>query len=193
MTKNNPKKLMKVPIIKSTFEPRGPLFVVLLVQNIGDAAAVDVCLEFQFEPSDSKRRVLLPLLMPRQKIRLIPPEGNMKTLAEKFTTLKLGGECRDVYGEKYQIDDKIDIKQVIQSWLDAHILLEETVANRLSVIADRMDRLERTMHRMLSLGRGVLVKTRKDEETEEEEFKKQYEEERKQKEEEEKKKTSSAS
>lgn len=164
------------PFIKATFEPRGPLYVMLLIQNIGNVAAIDVQLEYWLEPGDFKSKVLFPLLMPRQKIRFILPDGNMKVLAENFKTLKLSGECMNAFGEKTQINDIINVKEVMQSWIDGQIALEETIENRLSQVADRIERLERIVERMLARASGVLVKTREDEAEELEEMKKFYEE-----------------
>lgn len=164
------------PFIKATFEIRGPLFVVLVVQNVSKMGAVDVKLEISLVPGDFKKSVLFPLMMPRQKVRFILPDGNIKVLAEKFTTLTLKGECRDVSGKNITKDDAIDLRGVLKSWIESSILVEETVTNRLSQVADRIERLERSVERMLSMtGGGVLIKTREDELKEFEEMKRRYE------------------
>lgn len=162
------------PFIKSSFELRGPLFVVLVIQNIGKTGAIDVSVEISLDPSDFKRTLLFPLLIPGQKVRLILPESNIKVLAEKFTTLKLDGECMNISGKNITIDDKINVKSVLESWIQGRILLEETVSNRLSQIADRIERLERSVERMLSTTSGVLVKTPEDQKKELEEIEKRY-------------------
>lgn len=164
------------PFIKASFEIRGPLFVVLLIQNVGKMGAIDVQLEFSLEPGNFKKTVLLPLLMPGQKARFLLPDGNIKVLADKFTILKLKGECKTVSGRKIPIDDTISVKNVLKSWIESRILLEETVANRLSQVADRIERLERSIERMLSATSGVLVKTPEDQKKEIEEMKRRYEE-----------------
>ena len=164
------------PFIKASFEIRGPLFVVLLIQNVGKMGAIDVQLEFSLEPGNYKKTVFFPLLMPSQKVRFLLPEGNINVLADKFTTLKLRGECKTVSGKKISIDDTISVKSVLKSWIESKILLEETVENRLSQVADRIERLERSIERMLSTTRGVLVKTPEDQKKEIEEMEKRYEE-----------------
>ena len=165
------------PFIKASFEIRGPLFVVFLVQNVGKMAAIDVRLEISLEPGDFKEAVLFPLLMPSQKVRFMLPEGNIKVLADKFTTLKLKGECKSVSGKNIAIDDTVDVRSVLESWIESRILLEETIENRLSQVADRIERLERSVGRMLSRTGGVLAKTPEDEKKELEEMKRRYEEE----------------
>jgi len=180
-------KLENSPFVKASFEARGPLFVILSIQNVGETPAIDVHLEFSLEPGNFKKTVLFPVLVPQQKVRFLLPEGNMKVLAEKFTILRLRGECKNISGKRIPIDDTVNVKKVLESWIEAEILLEETVENRLSVVADRIERLERSVERMLAHTSGVLIKTPEDVKKEIEEMKKFYEE-RKRKEE---KKTSS--
>lgn len=171
------------PFIKSSFELRGPLFVVLVIQNVGKTGAINVRLEISLDPSDFKKTLLLPLLMPGQKVRLMLPESNIKVLAEKFTRLKLDGEYKNISGKNITIDDTIDVKSVLESWIQGRILLEETVSNRLSQIADKIERLERSVGRMLSATHGVLIKTPEDQKKEYEEMKRRYEEQASKKEE----------
>lgn len=171
------------PFIKSSFELRGPLFVVLVIQNVGKTGAINVRLEISLDPSDFKKTLLLPLLMPGQKVRLMLPESNIKVLAEKFTRLKLDGEYKNISGKNITIDDTIDVKSVLESWIQGRILLEETVSNRLSQIADKIERLERSVGRMLSATGGVLIKTPEDQKKEYEEIKRRYEEQASKKEE----------
>jgi hypothetical protein len=177
MNSNDPQKnLRQMPFIKATFEARGPLYVMLLIQNIGNMAAVDVRLEIQLMPGDYKKKVLFPLLAPRQKIRFLLPDGNIKVLADTFEFLKLGGECKNLLGEKFQVADTINVKEVMQSWMQSDIALEETVENRLSQVAERIERLERSVERMLARTSGVLIKTPQDQKEELEEIKRFYEE-----------------
>ena len=165
-----------IPFIKATFEPRGPMHVVLLVQNIGNAPAIDVHLEVWLEPSDFKRKVLFPLLMPNQKIRFLLPEGgNLKTLAEKYTTLRIKSEYRDIFGEKKSVNDIINVKEVLQSWAESRILIEETVENRLSQVAQTIERTRDTIRMMLARTGGILVKTPKDIEKEYEKLRRRFE------------------
>jgi hypothetical protein len=169
-------ELKDTPFIKASFEARAPLYVILLIQNVSEVAAIDVKLKFRLEPGDIEKTVLFPLLMPHQKVRFLLPEGNMTVLVKKFKLLKLKGECKGVSGRRILIDDTINIKKVIGSWIESDILLEETVENRLSQVADRLERLERSVERMLARTSGVLVKTSEDVRKEIEEMKKFYEE-----------------
>jgi len=173
MTEHEPKESSD-PFIKASFEIRGPLFTVLLIQNVGKMAAINVKLEMSLEPGGFKKTVFFPLLMPSQKVRFMLPESNIKILANKFTTLKLKGECKSVYGKNITIDDTVDVKHVLESWIDSKILLEETIENRLSQVADKIERLGRSVERMLSISRGILTKTPEDEKKELEEMKKHY-------------------
>lgn len=163
------------PFIKASFELRGPLFVVLVIQNIGKNAAIDVQLEFSLEPGNFKRNVVFPLLMPSQRVRFLLPEGNIKVITEKFTTLKLKGECKNIAGRKIPIDDRISVKKILNSWIQSKILLEESIENRLSQVADKIERLERSIERMVAATGGVLVKTPQDQKEELEEMKRRYE------------------
>lgn len=157
----------------------------LLIQNIGNGAAVDVRLRIKLEPDDEKN-VLFPLMMPRQKIRFLLPDGNIRTLADKSAILKLSGECRNVLGKKFQVDDTIDVKEVMQSWMQSNMALEETIENRLSQVAERLERLVHSVERMLASSSGVLIKTRQDQKEEIDEIKRFYEEQKKKEKEKEK-------
>lgn len=176
MAHDKEKTAENTPFIKASFEARAPLFVILIIQNVSNAVAMDVKLKFWLEPGNFKKTVLFPLLMPHQKVRFFLPEGNMKVLMQNFNVLKLKGECKTLSGKKILIDDVINIKEVIGSWIESEILLEETIENRLSQVADKLERLERSVQRMLAQTSGILIKTPEDVKKEIEEMKKFYEE-----------------
>lgn len=163
------------PFIKASFEIRGPLFIVFIIQNAGTTGAVDLKAEISTEPSDYKTTILFPLLMPNQIIRILLPETNLKVLAEKYAVIKVDGECKNIWEEIVPIHDKIQAKEVLKSWTENRILLEESVTNRLSQIADKLERLERSVDRMIPLGGGVLTKTPQDVKEEYERMEKEFE------------------
>jgi len=171
------RELSYTPVIKPSLETLGPVYVVFVVQNVSNTAAIDIELSFWLEPvTDFRREVRYPLLVPWQKIKFFFPEGEMKTLAEKFTTLRLDCKFKNAFGHKFVSKDTIELRTVLESWIKGGILIEETIEHRLEQLVDRIDRLERSLERIHASTGGVLIKTREDEKKEIEEMRKAYEE-----------------
>lgn len=164
------------PVIKASLSTVGPVYVELMLQNVGKTAAIDISLEFWVEPSEYRKRFHTPLLMPEQKVFFLLPEGNMKTLVQKYDYLKVKGKCKSIFGTVFGIDSVIDIKKVLNSWIESEITLQHTLDDRLRDLIDKIKRLERTLDRMKAWSGGVLIKTPKDLQDEREEWEKRREE-----------------
>lgn len=158
-----PNNVASHPFIKTTFVVPGPLYLFFAIQNVGREAAINAEITFWIEPSDFKRTVVFPLITPKQTIRFILPNPNMKEFANKYDFIKTEGRCQTINGEEMKISDSIDIKKVIGSWLEANILVNETSLNTyVGRIVDKLETIDRTIQKMLAFSNGVLVKTPED-------------------------------
>jgi hypothetical protein len=153
--------------LKTTLEAPGPLYLFFVIQNVGRSAAIDAEITFLLEPSEFKRTVLFPIIAPNQKIRFSLPDPNMKEMVKKYNFLKTTGQYKEINGEKSSLNDCIDIKKVVGSWLETSILLYETPLNsQIGRLVDKIERLDRTIQKMLAFTNGVLIKTPEDQEKE---------------------------
>jgi|ERR1035437_446196 hypothetical protein len=98
------------PFIKTTFLVPGPLHLFFAIQNIGKSAAINAEITFWLEPSDFKRTVIFPLIMPKQTIRFFLPDPNMQEFAKKYNFMKTEGRCQSINGKEIVFSDCIDIK-----------------------------------------------------------------------------------
>jgi len=167
------------PIIKASLSPVGPLYVELEIVNVGNGAATNVELTFSSKPGKFKSAWYHPLLVAGQSECLMLPEGNLEKLAKESDVIELKGKYQDVFGETYKIDEKLDIKKIQKGWHKGRMVLKKTLEDRVVDLTRHVERIERTLGRMIALTSGVLVKTPRDIEAEVEEFKKRREERKK--------------
>ena len=176
------KEIMKrayQPVIKASLRPVGPLFVELEIVNVGKGAATNVGLTFSVKPGKFKKAWYHPLLVAGQSEYLFLPEGNLEKLAKQSDVIEVKGEYQDVFGETYEIDEKLDIKRIHKGWYKAGMVLKKSLEDRIDGLSKHVERIERTLDRMIALTSGVLVKTPKDIKAEVEEMKKRREERKK--------------
>lgn len=167
------------PVIKTSLRPVGPLYVELEIVNVGKGAATNVELTFSVKPGKFKNAWYHPLLVAGQSECLLLPEGNLEKLAKKSDVIEVKGEYQDVFGETYEIDEKLDIKKIQKGWHEGRMVLKKSLEDRVVDLSRHVERIERTLDRMIAFTSGVLVKTPKDIEAEVEELKKRREERKK--------------
>lgn len=171
------------PFIKTTLEAPGPLYLFFVIQNVGKSAALDVEVTFFLEPSEFKKTVVFPIIAPNQKIRFTLPDPNMKEMVKKYNFLKTTGQYKNISGDGLSLDDCIDIKKVVGSWLETSIILNETPLNsQIGRLVDKIERLDRTIQKMLAFTDGVLIKTPDDQRRELNEIEQRFKKEEKPKE-----------
>lgn len=167
------------PVVKASLRPVGPLYVELEIVNVGKGAATNVEITFSVKPGEFKKGWYHPLLIEGQSEYLFLPEGNLEKLAKKSDVVEVKGKYKDVFGEIYEIDEKLDIKKIQKGWHEAGMVLKTSLEDRVNDLSEHVKRIERTLDRMLAFTRGVLVKTPKDIEAEVEKMKKRREERKK--------------
>ena len=155
-------KSENTPSIIASLETLGPVHVDLALYNVGRTAAIDIHLKIQSEPDGFTKTLSFPLLNPNKKIKIFLPKGDMKVLAKTMKILKVEGNCKNLFGEIFQIKSHLDVKKIVESWIKGGIMIQYTLDERLSRIIEKIDRLERTLDRMQAFGGGILVKTPKD-------------------------------
>lgn len=131
-----------LPHVKPSLEYPGPLAVDLLLKNVGKGPAIDVDVTFGFQQSGEPfRHWLHPLLAPEESYSFLIEPSNFNELVKKYDFLIARGTCKDVFGQKHQIDEKIDLKEVHKGWSESMILMRPSLKNGLREISNKVERV----------------------------------------------------
>lgn len=102
-----------LPRIKATIHFAGPTFVELKAQNVGKGPALDIDAIIKTMPKEKPRRWQQPLMASDECEFFFLPEGDFEELAQKYDCVMLEGSFTDIFGERYTINEKIELKKFL--------------------------------------------------------------------------------
>ncbi len=165
------------PVIKPLLDTLGPVSVVFGIQNVSNTPAIDLQVEFWVEPvTDYRKKVFFPILNAGEKKRFFLPESDMKTIAEKITSINMVSKCKNLFNVEFTSKDSIDTRSVLNSWITAQMLVDEPLDRRIKQMSEKLESIERTLGKFLANTGGLLVKSPEDEKKELEVIMRKYQE-----------------
>jgi hypothetical protein len=155
-------KISILPIIKASLKPISPIYAELLIANIGKGPATNIELEFSVLPGDFKRSWCSPLLLPGESQNFFLPEGGLEEVRKKYELILLKGTCFNILEEKITISDKIDLRGILDSWLESGMIYNEGTDQVIKRGVTQIERLNSSIRAIMAFGGGVLIKTSDD-------------------------------
>jgi hypothetical protein len=135
-----------LPRIKATIHFAGPTFVELKAQNVGKGAAIDIDALIKTLPDGGSRKWQQPLMAPNECEFFFLPEGNFEKLAEKYDYVVVEGSFKDIFGETFPINEKIEFKEFLANIKELKKVWKEPEPLRhLKEIRDKLGDIERTL------------------------------------------------
>lgn len=140
-------KLSVQPHLKGTFQQIGPVAGDLLIRNVGNGSANRINLSYWIEGKDeTKRNWTKPLMMPNDSDEFFIPKNEKESVFEgdffkqNQTTMKIVGEYYDILGNKYEINDSIDITAYVKQWEHTQVRYQEEPEEKVSRSIERISR-----------------------------------------------------
>lgn len=131
-----------LPHVKAGLKYPAPLAVDLLIENVGKGPAINVNVTFGFQPSEEPfKHWLYPILAPDESYSFFVKPSNFNELSKKYDFLVVRGTCEDVFGQKHEIDEKIDLKEAHKGWLESMMILEPSLESRLKEVSEEVKRV----------------------------------------------------
>jgi uncharacterized protein YoxC len=154
-------KLSVQPHLKGTFQQIGPVAGDLLIRNVGNGSANRINLSYWIEGKDeTKRNWTKPLMMPNDDDEFFIPKNEKESIFEgdyfkqNQTTIRIVGEYYDILGNKYEINDSIDITAYVKQWEQTQVRYkeepEEKVRSSIEKISRSVDDVGREVRKLAS-------------------------------------------
>jgi hypothetical protein len=122
------------PHLNASLERVGPTAVELSLKNLGKGPAIDCNVQISMEPSGELRRWYNPLLAPGDSETFQLEPYQLNELAEKYDSITICGKYKDIFGESYEVDEKIDLKEIRKTWYESRIILREPLERKMDEI-----------------------------------------------------------
>ena len=143
-----------LPKLKATLHFPAPTYANLKIQNIGKGPALNIDATIKFCSSssegESSRIWKEPLMMAGEYYMFILPQGgNIKQIIQNVNYIHIKGVYEDIFGEKHEFEDKIDLNEILKNLPEAHIIWKydpiDKVARALEKIAKNLDSIRRKL------------------------------------------------
>ena len=137
-----------LPKLKATLHFPASTYANLKIQNIGKGPALNVDATIKFcsssSESESSRIWKEPLMMAGEYYMFVlPQKGNIKQIIQNVNYIHIKGVYEDIFGEKHEFEDKIDLNEILQNLPEAQIIWKydpiDKVARTLEKIAEKLD------------------------------------------------------
>ncbi|MGD0496460.1 MAG: hypothetical protein ABSB28_10580 [Candidatus Bathyarchaeia archaeon] len=135
-----------LPHVRAELSFLGPVFLILKATNFGKGPATDIRTEITFLPSNEKRVWQQAIMSPNEFIRILLPDGNLAKVLERSAEITAKGEYKDVFGQTFKIDERMDVKAFIDEATQLRPILERDLARLVEDIKDKLDGIERELH-----------------------------------------------
>jgi len=123
-----------IPHVRAELSWLGPVFLVLKATNFGKGPAISIKAEIVFLPSEEKRLWGESIMSPNESIRVFLPQGEMEKVCEKSAKIIVKGECKDIFGQTFKIDESMDAKEFIEQTKQLQQLLERNIVDEVEDI-----------------------------------------------------------
>jgi len=142
------------PHIKGSIIPMGPVSISLRISNIGTGPANRINLKYWIDSiEDSSRTWTKPLLMANEseEFFIAVDQNNTQHSMDYFknnqTVLNIEGECENILGKSYPIQDSINVTEYVAQFQQTNVRYQEEplrdIARTLNEIKQRLDRINR--------------------------------------------------
>jgi len=131
------RKFQFMPRVKATLHFAGPTYVELKTQNVGKGPAMDI--NAVIKVGEEQRSWKQEMMVPEETELFFLPEGDFKTLTEKFDFVVVKGSCKDIFGEQHKIDEKIDLKERLKDLPKLSMVWEEEPLRKIVRTLDRIE------------------------------------------------------
>ncbi|RLI21322.1 hypothetical protein DRO54_03965 [Candidatus Bathyarchaeota archaeon] len=108
------RKTSFMPRIKATLHFPAPTYAQLKMQNVGKGPAFDIEARIETAPKKDQRVWKQLVMTPDEHTIFFLPEGNFEKLAQEFDFVLINGRYKDIFGEEYEINEKIDLKEQLK-------------------------------------------------------------------------------
>lgn len=169
------RKATVIPKVMGKLEFLAPTFLLIKIENVGRGPAINAHIEFKVTPKGGEHKWYNPLITPGEYSRLTLPvpeeEENSNIFLEKYDFIEFNCKYDDLYGETYEEEYKIDLKEFKKGLHGEHtyVLWEELPLQK---IEKHLEKLQKDISNLSSGFHKikVIAYTKKDIEEENKEF-----------------------
>jgi hypothetical protein len=125
------------PVMRGSLLFNGDKLAGIRVRNIGSSSATDVDVTIRVPGFNVDRRWRESVMIPMQYTDIFIPQ--ITEAKFKVQTIALTGKCKNVDGEKVEVNDTMDVPYLLESIQHQDMTTTKTTDDRLEIIADRLD------------------------------------------------------
>lgn len=131
-----------LPHVRAELSFYGPFLLILKATNFGKGPATNVEAEITFLPSSEKRVWQQETMAPNEFIRIILPDGSLGRVLERSAEITVKGKYKDVFGQTFPINERMDVKTFIDEAMRLQPILESDLASHVKDIKEKLGRIE---------------------------------------------------
>lgn len=140
-----------LPHVRAELSFLGPVFLILKATNFGKGPATDIRAEITFLPLNEKRVWQQAIMSPNEFIRILLPDGSLAKILERSAEIIVKGEYKDVFGQTFPINERIDVKEFIDETTQLQPLLEKNLASLVEDIKKKLEGIEDKLREIASV------------------------------------------
>jgi len=135
-----------LPHVKAGLKYPAPMAVYLRIENVGKGAAVNVNVTYGLQPSSEPfKRWVYPLFSPEESYSFLLQPSDFNKLIKQYDFLVVRGTCEDVFGQKHEINEKIDLKETHKGWSESMMIMESSLEDRLREVSGEVKEVGRAI------------------------------------------------
>lgn len=145
------RKATVIPKVLGKLEFLAPTFLVLRIENVGKGPAINAFVEFKVLPGEGKHKWNNTLITPGEYSRLTLPvpreEENSNIFFEKYDSIEFKCKYEDLYGETYNEEYKIDLKEFNKGLRGEHtyVLWEEHIEDHIKKLSETLEQIKQKL------------------------------------------------
>jgi hypothetical protein len=138
-----------IPKLMGKLHYVGPVSPYLRIENVGRGPAIESYVEFRVLPNGGEHKWYHPLISPHEHFTLTLPlsekERKSDALFQKYDSIELQYQYKDLYGKIYEDQSKIDLKEFHKGLTEGNsrVLWEQ---EDLKKIAQHLDQIRKDIH-----------------------------------------------
>ena len=136
-----------LPHLRAELMFLGPVYLLLKLTNFGKGPAIDIQAEIVFQPSEEKRMWEQSIMSPNEVIRILLPDGNINRVCMQSAIIVVNGEYKDVFGQIFEIDEKIDTDDFIEKAKQLKPIIESNIVEEIKGINKEIADIRREIQR----------------------------------------------
>lgn len=129
------------PHVRADLSFLGPFFLILKATNFGKGPAINVRVKITFLPSNAEKIWTQAAMSPNEFISILLPNGDLGKVLDKSAEIVVKGDYKDIFGQVFPIDEKMDVKAFIDEARELEPILEKDLAGLVEGIKKELEQI----------------------------------------------------